>query len=164
MRNVQKLTSGPAALVAKFNEMVDAVNSLQGNNYGTGRVSINKTGSGEVFDLGIHQTRNRMPKRRAGGSGIGIVRRARTTEAATANKQITCNIYDHNGIEATEGDEFNVEVHGLFVDAGTAFNSSIGRLRNDEDIAVALLPFDNAGTVEYRWYCWGGLQPTEDCT
>jgi hypothetical protein len=95
-----------------------------------------------------------------GGKSLGTNRRARTTEAATANNHITCNILDSSGAEATEGEEFEVEVYIDIADGGTALNTSSPRLRNDEYMTVTLLPLT---TSTERWYCTTVFQPTEDC-
>ena len=158
----EKFTGGHASARRKLNQLRSEVDALL-KSLTTGRVLTTHTAGGSVSDLSMHQTRPRIAKQRR-SSGIGINRRARTTEAATANDHITCNIYDSKGIEATSGDEFNVEVYGLLVDAGTALNTSIGKLRDNEDIVATKLPYDNSGTVEYRWYCTGLFQPYEECS
>ncbi len=65
----------------------------------------------------------------------GPTRWARTTEAATANYEITCNLYDVTGTEITSGEGSGIEVVANIV-GGTALNAAIPRLADDTDMLV----------------------------
>jgi hypothetical protein len=88
------------------------------------------------------------------------VRRAITTEAATANDHITCNLYDANGVEITSGTGSGIEVYCSIINA-TALNAAAPRLENNDDLFVVSLP-NSSSTV--RWYCVSLFQKSEDCT
>ena len=85
------------------------------------------------------------------GSGTQV-RRAITTAAAGAAQTIVCNLYDSSGIEQTTGDEAGITVYCI-VTGSANLNEAIPALADDTDIFIVQLPYDNAGTVEQRWYC-----------
>ncbi len=98
----------------------------------------------------------------SGLSSIAGVKRAITSEDAPASDTITANLYTSKGIEADSGTGFAVNVH-CFISGGTDLNSAIPRLEEDDDLIVAKLPFDSAGTLIKRWYCLSVFQASEDC-
>lgn len=57
------------------------------------------------------------------------VRRFKTTEAATANEQITCNMILNNGVEAASADDivYNVEVY-VHIHGGAALDEALADL------------------------------------
>lgn len=85
------------------------------------------------------------------GGGIRI---ARTTESATGNDHITCNLLDYNGDEITSGPEANVEVY-CFIMNGTALNDAVPRLEVSKDIPVS--------KIGDTWYCTAVFQGNEEC-
>jgi hypothetical protein len=155
-----ELTTGSPGLVRKFNNLVRRIARLEKTANGTGRVTISQTGTGQVMDVSMNRTRPKLAKRR---SQLGIIRRAKTTQAAPALETITANLYDYRGVEQTTGPESGVTVYCTVVDGGADLNASLPRYRDDEDIFITLLPFDNLGTPELRWFAPFPFQPSEDC-
>ncbi len=159
MSNTQndKFVKGPFALLAKFNRIVDRVKRLEKTGNSLGRITSSQTGTGLVGDLSLNRTRPRVAKVRSIQSG-GI-RRARTTEAATGNNHITCNLYDSQGVEQTSGDESGIEVY-FDIASSSATNTSAPRLPNNFDLSVSLHPIS---PTERRWFCTTILNLTEVC-
>ncbi len=91
---------------------------------------------------------------------LGITRRAITTEAATANNHITCNLYNIKSVEVTTGDEADIEVYCSII-RGTALNAALPRLENNDDLFVTLLPFSS---TESRWFCLSLFTGSEVCS
>lgn len=112
-----------------------------------------------------HGGRHPKYRRRGGVSGGGTkqVRRVISTEAATNNNHITCNLYNSNGVEQTSGDESGIEVY-CSICGGSALDEAIPRLQDNKDLFVVKLPYDNAGTPEDRWYCISTIFQTIDKT
>ncbi|MBW8017101.1 MAG: hypothetical protein FVQ82_13025 [Planctomycetes bacterium] len=97
-------------------------------------------------------------------SQLGQARRAKVTEDAGIGSTITANLYHATtGVEQTTGDEAGITVY-CNISGGTALNEASRLLGNGDGIEVKLFPYDNAGTVEYRWYCPEGFDVvTEEC-
>lgn len=157
----EKIIGGPASFNRKYNQLVDEVNGMRGLPQGDGRITFQGGANGTVPTVSMGQTRKRVANVRPSDLTAGI-RRAITTEAATANTQITCNLYDNNGIEQTTGDESGIEVYCSIMD-GTALNAAVPRLEDNDDLFVVSLPYDNNGTPELRWYCVSLFNGSEDC-
>ena len=85
--------------------------------------------------------------------GAGI-RLAKTTESATANDHITCNLLDYDGVEITEGEGAGIEVY-CSISNGTALNTSAPRLEDDQVIPVAY--------ICNNWWCTGVFNGSDDC-
>lgn len=157
---IRKLTKGPRRVLDTINQLIDFAQKSSGS-LGTGRVASSSTAGGIVNEVSMTQLKPRIPKHgNPIGTGIGIVRRARTTEAATNNSQITCNIYNQNGVEQTSGDEAGVEVHCSIMNE-TALNEAAPRLEDNDDLFVVSLP-NSSSTV--RWYCVSLFQKARDCS
>jgi len=89
--------------------------------------------------------------------GIPLVpstRRARTTQSATANDHITCNLIGNDGVEITSGLGSGIEVY-CNISHGTALNDAIRRLANDDYLMVV-----NSGG---KWWCTEGFSGDEEC-
>ncbi len=84
----------------------------------------------------------------------GMGRMARTTEAATANDHITCNLIRNDDTEQTSGLGSSVEVY-CKITGGTALNAALPRLANDDYLPVMNLN----GT----WWSTQLFQTSEDC-
>ena len=82
------------------------------------------------------------------------VRRARTTEAAPAATNLTCNIILNNDAEAASGLGYNVEVYCVISDGGN-LNSALPRLANDDYLFVQ--------NIQGKWWCTTVFQGSEDC-
>jgi hypothetical protein len=158
----EKIIGGSRSFNRKYNNMVDEVNGRRGMPQGDGRISFQGGANGSVPTVSMGQTRKRVANVRASGLAGGI-RRAITTEAATANDHITCNLYDNNGVEQTTGDESGIEVYCSIMD-GTALNAAVPRLEDNDDLFIVSMPYDNAGTPEQRWYCVSLFNGSEDCS
>lgn len=80
----------------------------------------------------------------------------RTTEAATGNTQITCNVLLNGGSEASESADilYNVEVY-CRISGGSVLSSAIPRLANDEYL--------EAEHIRGKWWCTTVFQTSEDC-
>jgi hypothetical protein len=85
--------------------------------------------------------------------GAGI-RLAKTTESATANDHITCNLLDYSGEEITEGEGAAIEVYCSISNA-TALNASAPRLEDDQVIPVSY--------ICNNWWCTGVFNLSNDC-
>lgn len=85
--------------------------------------------------------------------GAGI-RLAKTTESATANDHIRCNLLDYDGVEITEGEGAGIEVYCSISNA-TALNVSAPRLEDDQVIPVAY--------ICNNWWCTGMFNYSNDC-
>ena len=117
----------------------------------------------ERYHLVLPEALNRYRRRRPTGGGTGIsVRRAITTQDAPADTKITANLYDSAGIEQTEGDESNIDVYCSIAGGGN-LDAAVPRLRNDTDIDVVKLPYDNEGTPEDRWFCIAPFNASKEC-
>ena len=92
--------------------------------------------------------------------GMPIVPHARlfkTTEAATANGQITCNAILSDGTEAASADDILYEIE-LYADIshGTALNEAAPRLEDDEYVL--------AQHIRGKWWMTTKYQGTGDCS
>ncbi len=87
-------------------------------------------------------------------SELGQIRMARTTEAAPAATNLTCNLIDSAGDEITSGGEFEVEVY-CKISGGGNLNAALPRLANDDYLFVTRL--------ENKWWCVTVFQASEDC-
>ena len=83
-----------------------------------------------------------------------VTRMAKTTESATANNHITCNLLDAAGAEITSGDESGIQVYCSISNA-TALNVSAPRLEDDQVFPVSYL----CGA----WWCTGIFNRSDDC-
>ena len=91
--------------------------------------------------------------------GMPIVPQARlfkTTEAATANEQITCNAILSDGTEAASEDDilYGVELYAD-VSHGTALNAATPRLVDDDYVL--------AQHIRGKWWITTKFQATDDC-
>ena len=83
------------------------------------------------------------------------VRRARTTEAAPAATNLTCNIILNNDVEAGVGElGYNIEVYCSIVGSAN-LNAAAPRLANDDYLFVQ--------NIQGKWWCVTVFQATEDC-
>jgi len=102
-----------------------------------------------------------IQKTKAVRHGASPERRAKVTQDAQASDTITANLYHiKTGVEQTAGDEAGITVY-CNISGETALDKASRLLANGDDIEVKLFPYDNAGTVEYRWYCSEGFQGVE---
>lgn len=93
------------------------------------------------------------------------IRRAKIVEDAPHDNVILANIFNIQGIEATEGDEYYVEIYchiSGFTGAGY-LDEAVSRLVTGNIINVEKLPYNNEGTVEQRWYAQDTFQVSIDC-
>lgn len=153
---IQKLTKGPKILIDRINEIINGVNALTSPSRGDGKVAISQTTSGHVPSISTRLLNPKIPN----VSQLIQVRRAKTTQAAPAGTTITANLYDFNGVEQTSGAESGITVYCTVVDGSANLNAALPRLRDNEDMFVAFLPFSSTA---YRWYCLSLFQPSEDC-
>lgn len=72
------------------------------------------------------------------------VRMARTTEAATAAANLTCNLYDEDGNEITSGYGSGIEVY-CKTNGGGNLNVSVPLLKDNQDICVIY--------TQNKWWC-----------
>lgn len=85
---------------------------------------------------------------------VAGIRLAKTTESATANDHITCNLLDYDGVEITEGEGAGIEVY-CSISNETALNASAPRLENDQVIPVAY--------ICSNWWCTGVFSGCDEC-
>jgi len=83
---------------------------------------------------------------------VPSVRMARTTEAAGAEQQITCNLIANDGTERTSGLGSNVEIHGKV--CGEENLNSASPLFNDNEYLFA-------GHISGIWYVVGVFMSSE---
>lgn len=153
MSDIQEFLSGPANAIRKLNELIRVVNSLNkiaGDNF----VKVNRTGSGVTIGLNWPEVLSKIPS-----SVTTTIRRAITTAAAGAGSTITANLYNSAGVEQTTGSESGITVY-CTICGGTALNSAIPYLENDDDIFVVKLPYSS---TEQRWYCLQIFQTLGTC-
>lgn len=164
MGDIREFVSGPPIAVQKLNELVRIVNSLNkicGDNF----IKINRTSSGLSIGLNWSEVIKRIPSSSGGGKDI---RRAKVVEDAPAGNEIIANLYNSAGIEATDGDDFNVTVY-CNISGGSDLNDAVRRLETGDEIQVGKLSYDNyddelkTHTLEYRWYALEGFQGSADC-
>ena len=134
----------------QINKLVERINLLS-NISASGGLNLSTS------PLGVHLTQGDIT------AGIIGVRRAITTEVAPAATNLTCNLYDSQGIEATTGDEFEIEVYCSVIGGGN-LNAAVPLLEDNDDLFVAKFPFDTAGTLSYRWYCLSLFFKMDICT
>ena len=153
---IQRLTQGPRALVDRINEIITEVNAMTSPSRSDGAILVSQTPGGRVPAISTRQLNPKIPN----VSQLIQVRRAKTTQAAPAGTTITANLYDFNGVEQTIGDESGITVYCTVVDGSANLNAALPRLRDNEDLFVAYLPYSSTA---YRWYCLQLFQPSEDC-
>jgi hypothetical protein len=93
--------------------------------------------------------------RRVGIPMEPVVRRVKTTEAATANEQITCNLILRNGNEAASNElGSSIEVY-VNISGGSALNAAVPRLADDDE----MLAVNIAG----KWWATNLFAASQDC-
>ena len=91
------------------------------------------------------------------------VRRARTTEAAGADRKIKANLYGiTDGLEQETGIESDVDVW-CTITGGANLNAAIPLLEDNMDIFVIWLPETWHGEVIYYWWCVQIFQKMDIC-
>jgi len=96
--------------------------------------------------------------------GLGHMRRAKVTQAATSSTTITANLYDSSGVEQLTGNESGVTVYST-VAGGGDLDEALPFLESGLDIMITRLPYNYSGSIEWRWYYVGGLfTASEDCS
>ena len=151
---IEEFTNGPDDIKDRLNQMIREIAGLK-KIVGSPYINVNRMSSGTTISLNTNKVRELFPM-------SNRVRRAITTEAAGAAVTITANLYGTDGIEQETGDEAGVTVY-CTVTGGANLNEAIPALVNDADIFVVKLPYDNAGDVEYRWYCLQVFQSMDNC-
>lgn len=87
-------------------------------------------------------------------SGGSPGRLARTTEAATANDHITCNLINNRGIEVISGIGSGIEVY-CNISNGSALNAAVRRLKDNNYLCVK--------NINGKWFADEGFQTSQDC-
>ena len=85
----------------------------------------------------------------------GLIRRAKTTQAAPAATKITANLIGQDGDEITSGLGSGIDVY-CDIAGGGNLNAAVPRLTNDFEFSVY--------NLNGKWYCAFGFQASEDCT
>ena len=85
---------------------------------------------------------------------VAGIRLAKTTQSATANNHITCNLLDYDGVEITEGEGAGIEVY-CSISNETVLNESSPLLENDQIIPVVY--------ICNNWWCTGVFQGYDAC-
>jgi len=141
---ITKLQHGPAAAIAKINEIIDVVNGLD-RMTGDGFITIKSGRHGKSIGLALDVLRSRIAKQ--GGGFGGVERIAYCSEDAGADNIIAAELDEVDG-EA-------IEVTCLIAQGGTALNAASPRLIDEDPIFVVL--------VGETWYCTSIFMPTDDC-
>ncbi len=142
MEDVQPFTQGPAATIAKLTQLVHLANRIN-RIVGDGIVKVTNTSQAITVGIDIEQLMARMPKTKSGVA----VRWAQTTENATANAYITCNLLDGSGNEITSGTSSGIEVY-CDIYAETALEDCVPLLCDDDVIPVV----DKNGVWTCLWW------------
>jgi len=153
---INKFTQGNAYTVARLNELVNAINSLNSFS-GDACIRVTRSVSGYTFTLDLDQLNARIIK--GGSSANSTIKRAITTEAAGASTSITCNLYDGNGAEITSGEGSAIEVYCSVIGGGN-LNAAVPRLEDNDDLFVVQLPYSSTAT---RYYCVSLFQASQEC-
>lgn len=88
---------------------------------------------------------------------------ARVDEDAPAGNIIIATLYNDKGLLVSSDDPgWRIDVY-CFLSGSSNLNNVIRRLEVGDEIAVMRFPYNNEGTVEYRWYCISdGFQACEN--
>lgn len=87
----------------------------------------------EAYQITDNEGNNRW----VGKPMVTTPRRARTTEAVSANPNINCNLILRNGVEAASDElGYNIEIYADICNEGTALNAAAVRLFNDDYVWV----------------------------
>ena len=123
-----------------------------------------KTNTGEIENINNRDNpvfeRISSPALVGGGnttSGSNTVLRASCTAPAGDHSYIAATLYNSDG---TTGDAITVFCS---ISNETNLNAATPRLEIGNDLFVAELTYDNAGTPISRYYCISNFQATEDC-
>ncbi len=146
---ISKIPKNKPVIGKDLEDLIDKVNA-HSNMTGKGGISVTNTTRGTSI-VGMQSVFKKFK-----------VRRAITTQAASARTFISANLYNNKGVEVTEGAEFGVNVH-CSIAGDTNLNAAIPRLENNDDIFVAKMPYSSAGSIVQRWWCVSIFQASEDC-